>query len=420
MTPMHPQVLLQNFKGNRSASIDEYRANGGYEALTRALLERTPAEVEQMVLAAGLRGRGGAGFPAGKKWSLIPEGAAHPRFVVVNADEMEPGTYKDRMVIHVDPHLIIEGVILTSYAVSAEKAYIFIRPSYESSALILERELEVARREGLLGQNILGSEFSLDIVVHRSAGRYICGEATALLNALMGKRPNPKQPPPYATEKGLWNLPTVVGNVETTACVAPIVRNAITGGSGEPAFTKLYCVSGKVKRPGCYELPMGTPLREIIEEAAGGLPEGSELKAVLPGGVSTRYMTPDLYDTPMDFDSLAKIGHRLGTGAIIVFDQHTCMVAATLNIIQFFARESCGWCTPCREGLPYIRYILTQIESGEGKDEMIPKLRRMSEHLWRTYCAFSPGAVSPLESLLTYFEDEVREHIRMKRCPFRK
>jgi NADH-quinone oxidoreductase subunit F len=421
---MPPKVLFQNFKENRSATLDEYRRSGGYEALTRVLREKSPDEVQKLVEAADLKGRGGAGFSAGKKWALVPDDAPFPRFVVVNADEMEPGTFKDRMAIHVDPHLLIEGVIIACYAIAAEKAYIFIRPSYESAARILEREIEVARQAGYLGKNILGSDFSVDIVVHRSAGRYICGEATALLNALMGKRPNPVQPPPYPTVKGLWGLPTVVSNVETFACVPPIVRNGVEwfkslASTETGAGTKLYCVSGKVNFPGCYELPFGTRLSEIIEVHAGGMPEGSEFKACQPGGTSTRYLPREFYNIEMDFDSLKKVGHRLGTGAIIVFDQHTCMVGATLNIIQFFARESCGWCTPCREGLPYVRDLLTRIENGEGEEEFIPMLRQMSSDLWNSYCAFAPGAASPLESLLTYFEDEVREHIRLKRCPFK-
>jgi NADH-quinone oxidoreductase subunit F len=241
----------------------------------------------------------------------------------------------------------------------------------------------------------------------------------------MGRRPNPKQPPPYPTEKGLWGQPTVLQNVETLACVAPIIRNgpewfknlALTDtGAG----TKLFCVSGKVRQPGSFELPMGVPLSEIIEVHAGGMLPGSEFKACLPGGASTRFMPREFYEIPMDFESLRLAGHRLGTGAIMVFDHKTCLVAATLNLITFFARESCGWCTPCREGLPYIRDLLARIEDGRGEPEFIPMLKRMGEHLWKAYCAFAPGAASPLESLLTYFEDEVQAHIRLGRCPFRE
>jgi NADH-quinone oxidoreductase subunit F len=336
---------------------------------------------------------------------------------------MEPGTFKDRVLIHADPHQIIEGMIITGYSVHAEKGIIFIRTSYENAARILEREIERAKDAGFLGKNILGSDFSMEIAVHRSAGRYICGENTAQINAIEGKRANPIQPPPYATEKGIWGLPTVTHNVETLACVPHIIRNGPEwfknlAKTPTAAGTKLYCVSGPVKNPGCFELPMGSRLSDIIDVYAGGMIEGSRFKACLPGGASTRFLTKEFYDIEMDFDAVKKAGHRMGTGSIIVFDHKTCLVGATLNMVTFFARESCGWCTPCREGLPYIRDILMRIEAGEGKPEYIPMLRKMSKHLWNTYCALAPGAVSPVESLLTYFEDEVQEHILRNKCPF--
>jgi NADH-quinone oxidoreductase subunit F len=337
---------------------------------------------------------------------------------------MEPGTFKDHVLIHADPHMIIEGIIIAGFAAQAEHGIIFIRPEYERAARVLEKEIDIARNEGYLGRNILGSDYSLDIMVHRSAGRYICGEVTAQINALMGKRPNPQQPPPYPTAKGLWGLPTVLSNVESLACLPHIIRNgeqwfkdlALTeAGAG----TKLFAISGKVKRPGCYELPMGVRLSEIIEEHAGGMLEGSEFKACLPGGASTGFLPPEHYDIEMDFQPLRDIGNRLGTGAIMVFDHKTCLVGATLNLIEFFARESCGWCTPCREGLPYIRDILKRIENGDGRPEYIPMLERMCKHLWKAYCAFAPGAVGPVESLLKIFGDEIREHISQKKCPYK-
>jgi NADH-quinone oxidoreductase subunit F len=421
---MYPQVLFKNRKPDRIATLEEYRESGGYQALADVLRNYSPKQVCHVVEESELLGRGGAGFPAAKKWSAVPEDAPHPRYVVANADEMEPGTFKDRFLIHVDPHTIIEGMAIAGYAASAERGIVFIRPSYESSAVILEKEVENARRAGYLGRRILGSDFSFDIVVHRSGGRYICGEGTALLNALMGKRPNPTKPPPYPTVKGLWDRPTIVNNVETLACVPHVMRNGAQWFKGlakteKSAGTKLYCVSGRVNRPGCFELPMGTRLSEIIDEHAGGMLPGSEFKACLPGGASTRFLTKEHYDVAMDFASLAAIGHRLGTAAIIVFDQKTCLVAATLNLTQFFARESCGWCTPCREGLPYLRDLLWRIENGEGREEFLPVIRTMSAQLWNSYCALAPGATSPIESLLTFFEDEVLEHIRRKKCPFR-
>jgi NADH-quinone oxidoreductase subunit F len=420
---MAVQVLFHNRKPDRIATLAEYRQSGGYGALTDVLHRYTHQEVKKLVSDAVLLGRGGAAFPAGVKLESVAEDAPFPRYIICNADEMEPGTFKDRVLLHADPHLLIEGMTITGYAIQAERGIIFIRPEYESAARILEREIDVARDAGYLGKNILGSDYSLEIVVHRSGGRYICGEVTAQMNALMGKRPNPKQPPPHPTEKGLWGLPTDFQNVETLACIAPIIRhgadwfkNLAQTESGHG--TKIYCVSGKVKRPGAYELPMGVRLSEIIEVHAGGMRAGSQFKACLPGGASTRFLPKQFYDIKMDFETLKKEGNRLGTGAIMVFDHKTCLVAATLNLIRFFARESCGWCTPCREGLPYIRDLLERIETGRGRDEYIDTLKRMSTHLWRAYCAFAPGAVSPVESLLTYFEDEVREHIRKQKCPF--
>ena len=421
---MYPQVLLQNRKPDRIATLAEYRQSDGYRAVVDVLRDYSYKDVRQTIMDAGLLGRGGAAFPTGMKLMSIAEDAPFPRYIVCNADEMEPGTFKDRVLIHADPHQIIEGIIIAGYAALAENGIIFIRPEYENGARILEREIAIAKNEGFLGQNILGSNYSLDIVVHRSAGRYICGEVTAQLNALMGKRPNPQQPPPYPTAKGLWGKPTVLSNVETFACIPHIIRKgekwfkdlALTEtGAG----TKVFCISGKVNRPGCYELPMGIRLSEIIAEHAGGMRDGAQFKACLPGGASTCFLPKEHYDVQMDFQSLRDIGNRLGTGAIMVFDHKTCLVGATVNLIEFFARESCGWCTPCREGLPYILDLLKRIERGEGKEVYVSMLEHMCKHLWNAYCAFAPGAVSPVESLLKYFRDEILEHISQKKCPFK-
>ncbi len=420
---MYPQVLFQNRKPDRIATFDEYRQSRGYQALETAFKKLSPKEVKKMVVDSGLRGRGGAGFPAGLKWQGVADAAPFPRYVISNVDEMEPGTFKDRLMTHADPHMVIEGMAIAAYAVSAEKGFIFVRPAYESTAVILEREIKIATDAGYLGKNILGSNFSFDLIVHRSGGRYICGEGTAQINAIMGLRAHPKQSPPRSTDKGLWEKPTVLNNVETLVNVPHIIRNGPEWFKGLAKTktgdgTKLYAVSGKVKRPGCFELPMGTRLSEIIEEHAGGMPAGLKYKTCQPGGASTRFLPKELYDIEMDFDSMKKAGHRLGTGCAIVFDQNTCLVGATLNLIEFFVRESCGFCTPCREGLPFIRDLLWRIEHGEGKEEFIPILRRMSEHMWKSYCAFAPGASMPVESLLTYFGTEVQEHISQKKCPF--
>jgi NADH-quinone oxidoreductase subunit F len=421
---MYPQVIFQNRKPNRIATIDEYRQSGGYQAIATVLQKYSAKELQQLILDSGLQGRGGAGFPAGRKWQGVADNAPFPRYIITNIDEMEPGTFKDRFMAHVDPHMIIEGTILAGYAVSAQKGIIFVRPSYESSALILERELRIAKEAGYLGRNILGSNFSFDMVVHRSGGRYICGEGTAQINAIMGMRAHPKQPPPRSTERGLWEQPTVLNNIETLVNVPHIIRNGPEWFKGlsktkTASGTKLYCVSGKVKNPGCYELPMGTRLSEILEVHGGGMLPGSEFKTCLPGGASTYYLPKKFLDAEMDFDSMKKVGNRLGTGAVIVFDHKTCLVDATLNLMNFFVRESCGWCTPCREALPFIQDLLWRIEAGEGKEEFIPVLRRMSQHTWKSYCAFAPGATMPVTSLLDHFPEEVHEHISRKKCPFK-
>lgn len=419
-----PKILLQNRHTNRIATLAEYRHSGGYEMLTTLLGQSSTQVVRQKIADAVLLGRGGAAFPAGAKLMSVAEEAPFPRYLICNADEMEPGTFKDRILLHADPHQLIEGMVLTAYAVLAEEGIIFIRPEYESAAQILEREVAIARKAGYLGKNICNSNFSFDITIHRSGGRYICGEGSALINALMGRRPNPQKPPPYPTEKGLWGKPTIVNNVETLCYIPHILRHgtewfqglALTEGA---AGTKLFGISGKVNQPGCYELPLGIPLSEIIETHAGGMCPGSEFKACIPGGASTGYVPRQHYHIPMDFESLKAIGNRLGTAAIMVFDHKTCLVAATINLTQFFARESCGWCTPCREGFPYLLDLLQRIENGAGERAHMDKIRQMCHHLTHAYCAFAPGGIAPIESLLAHFEAEVMAHIDAKKCPFK-
>ncbi|MCK9296245.1 MAG: SLBB domain-containing protein [Desulfobulbaceae bacterium] len=422
---MTEKVLFLNQKFDRPATLEEYRENGGYGALALALEKYAPGQVCDLVAESGLRGRGGAGFPTGRKWLSFAGRKQGPRYVVPNTDEMEPGTFKDRVLVNCDPHLVLEGIILAAYAIQADQGIFFIRPSYEQDAQLIEGELNRAREAGYLGKNILGSDFSFDIEVHRSAGRYICGEASAQVRAIQGYRPNPrKMPGLHLTERGLWDQPTLVNNAETLACIPAIVsrgpqwfKKIARTPSG--AGTKLFCVSGRVVRPGCYELPMGTPLREIIEQEAGGMLPGSEFKACLPGGASTRFLPKKQWEVPMDFESLKKIGHQLGTSSIIVFDHNTCLVAATINLLNFFVRESCGWCTPCRDGLPFMRHLLLEIEHGRGKEEYIPMLRSMAGQMRHAYCAFAPGAAEPVLGLLEYFEDEVREHLSRGKCPCR-
>jgi len=417
-------ILFKHNRPERVITCDEYRAEGGFSALRTALSDMSPAEVQQATIDSGLRGRGGAGFPTGKKWSFVPRDLPGPRYLICNADEMEPGTYKDRILLEKNPYLLIEGMTLAAYALGVEHAFVFIRRGYEQAADNLRQGIAEAQRTGLLGQNILNSGFSLRIEVHQSAGRYICGEETALMNALEGKRANPRAKPPFPAIKGLWGQPTVVNNVETLANIPAIITQGpawwkAQAATAEAAGTKLFCVSGHIANPECFELPLGISLGAIIDGPCGGMREGSVFKACIPGGASTPYLTKEHWDLSMDFDPVAKAGSRLGTGGIIVFDQHSCMVAATLNMIRFYARESCGWCTPCREGLPFVQQILERIESGRGAIDDIQILREHVHLLNYAFCALAPGAMGPLDGLLRHFDDELQEHISKKRCPFR-
>ena len=411
--------LTGNIKPNLSpVTLEDYRRAGGYEGLVRALKDMAPADVIGAVKDSGLRGRGGAGFPTGVKWSLVPQSeSAGQKYVVVNADEMEPGTFKDRLLMEADPHQLIEGVAIAAYAVQADVAYIFLRGEYHRAARRLEQALKDACGAGYLGRNILGSDFNLDIHLHTSAGRYICGEETALLNSLEGKRATPRAKPPYPQVSGLWGRPTVVNNVETLCNVPHIVRNGADWyrglGRGQDAGTKLFGVSGRVKRPGLWELPMGTPIRVLIEEYAGGMKEGYALRGFLPGGASTDFLLPEHLELPMDFDAMMKAGSRLGTGTMVVLDDRTCPVRMVLNLQRFFAQESCGWCTPCRDGLPWVVEILEGLLAGRGRPEDLDRLEQLARLMGpgNTFCALAPGAAEPLQSALKYFRADFERYL---------
>src|SRR6185369_10904434 len=389
------QILLKHTRPGHCLSFDEYRSTGGFEALAHALRDMTPADVQQNVIDSCMRGRGGAGFPTGKKWSFVPRDLPGPRYLICNSDEMEPGTYKDRVLLERNPHLLVEGMTLACYALGVQHAYIFVRYGYEQAAENLRASIAAAHRAGFLGSNILGSGFSLELDVHQSAGRYICGEETALINALEGKRANPRVKPPFPAVKGLWGQPTVVNNVETLANIPAIIARGPAWWKGlaampEAAGPKLFCISGHVRNTECFELPLGMTLGEIIDGPGGGMRPGSTFKACIPGGASTPYFRQEHWDVSMDFDPVAKAGSRLGTGGIVVFDQNTCMVAATLNLTRFYARESCGWCTPCREGLPFVQHILERIEDGRGELADIAILREHVRMLNYAFCALAP------------------------------
>lgn len=420
--------LTKNIRpGQAPFSLKEYEKAGGYQAVRKALA-MTPQDVQNSVKASNLRGRGGAGFPTGMKWSFVPMGpeARRPKYLIVNADEMEPGTFKDRLLLEGDPHQIIEGIILCAYAIEAEQSFIFVRWAYKSAVKRLQQAIAEAYASGYLGKNILGSGYSLDLRIHGSAGRYICGEETALLNALEGKRATPRAKPPFPQVCGLFGKPTIVNNAETIANIPHIINNGAEWFKGlsksADAGTKLFGVSGRVRKPGIWELPMGVTVRELLEEHAGGMQDGYAFRGVIPGGASTDFLIKDHLDVKMDFDSVIKAGSRLGTGTMIVLDDKTCPVGFVHNLIKFFARESCGWCTPCREGLPWIEKMLHAIENGEGELADIDILAQQCKLLGpgNTYCALAPGAVEPLQSAIKYFRDDFERHIREKKCPWEK
>jgi NADH-quinone oxidoreductase subunit F len=420
--------LTQHIRpGEEPLDLKEYERAGGYQALHKALRDMAPEEVTQIVKDSNLRGRGGAGFPTGQKWSFVPMGddAPHPKYLVANADEMEPGTFKDRLLVEGSPHQMVEAAIISAYAIQADIAYIFLRWAYKLAAERLTKAIAAAYAGNYLGKNILGSGYNLELHLHVSAGRYMCGEETGLLNSLEGKRANPRTKPPFPPAVGLFGKPTIINNVETLCNVPHIVNNGAEWfkslSHSEDSGTKLYGVSGKVKNPGLWELPMGTTIREILEEHAGGMRDGLKLRGLLPGGASTDFLIEEHLDVKMDFASVQKVGSRLGTGTMIVLDDQTCPVGMLQNLEHFFAQESCGWCTPCRDGLPWTAKILQALEEGQGELRDVERLALHTKLLGpgRTFCPLAPGAMEPLQSALKYFREDFERHIREKGCPWR-
>lgn len=420
--------LTKNIRpGEEPLDLRGYEQAGGYQALRKALQQMTPKKVQEEVSNSNLRGRGGAGFPTGKKWSFVPmgDGAPRPKYLVVNADEMEPGTFKDRLLLEGDPHLVVESAIVSAYAIEANVAYIFLRWAYKLAEKRLQKAIFEAYEGGYLGKNILGSGYSLELHLHVSAGRYMCGEETGLLNALEGKRAIPRAKPPFPQVSGLWGKPTIVNNVETLCNIPHIIENGSEWftqlSRSRDSGTKLYGVSGKVMKPGLWELPMGTPIREILEEHAGGMRDGCKFRALLPGGASTDFLTEQHLDVPMDYGSVEKAGSRLGTGTMIILDDQTCPVGMVQNLEKFFAQESCGWCTPCRDGLPWTAQTLQALEDGRGESRDLERLALHTKLLrpGHTFCALAPGAMEPLQSALKYFREDFERHIREKRCAWR-
>ena len=397
-----------------------YESLRGFEALKMAL-NQSPADTLNTIKEAVVKGRGGAGFPAGIKWSLMAPPDGGPRYLVCNADEMEPGTFKDRLLMERLPLQLIEGMLISAYAIGATAGYIFIRGEYILAAERLTAALEELRANNLVGDNILGSDFSFDLHVHTGAGRYICGEETALINCLEGRRANPRTKPPFPQVAGAWGRPTVVNNVETLHNVSAIILHGSkwyqdlpkAKGVVETPGTKLFGCSGLVNDPGLWELPFGYTAREIIEDFAGGMQEGKKLKAWLPGGASTDFLTAEHLDTVVDFDTIQKAGSRMGTGLIMVVDEEQDMVPLLRNLEVFFQRESCGWCTPCRDGLPWGVKLLTAINDGQGQIGDVEKLEGLTRDLWigKTFCAHAPGAMEPLMSAIKYFRPEFDQKI---------
>jgi NADH-quinone oxidoreductase subunit F len=429
-----PLTHLVNLK--QPLDFNGYVLAGGYMGASKAVKECSPKEVLAIVSDSGLKGRGGAGFPTGMKWSCVPALQENPpqgvyaqqgnSYLICNGDEMEPGTFKDRYLLEGVPHQLIEAMIIASYTISANKAFIFLRGEYHVAAQRLQKAIDEAYESNWLGGHIQGTDYQLDLYLHTSAGRYICGEETALINALEGKRANPRAKPPFPQVSGLFGKPTVVNNVETLSNLPHILKHGSEWFKGlsphsDPG-TKMYAACGQVKNPGLWELPMGVTIRELLYEHAGGMQDGLQLKGLLPGGASTDFLTAEHLDTPMDFDSIGKAGSRLGTGGLIVLGDKHCPVAMVLNLLRFFAQESCGWCTPCRDGTAWAVEILTRIEQGNGTAADLTQLHELCDFMWlgKTHCALAPGAVEPLKSAMRYFKADFEQHIEQGCCTYKE
>src|SRR5579863_1966530 len=421
--PAEVPVISRLFGIKDSQKLEVYLAHDGYKGMERALKELTPEQVVDEVKKSNLRGRGGAGFPTGMKWSFVPKESAKPKYVLCNADESEPGTCKDRPLMEMMPHQLIEGVVIAGRAVSSHQGYIYVRGEYRYVLEILDEAVEEAYKAGYLGKNILGSGFDFDLVTHTGAGAYECGEESALMESLEGKRGYPRIRPPFPAVVGLYGSPTVINNAETLSSVPCII---LRGGEwysslGTPrnGGTRLYSISGHVNRPGIYELPLGFNLKRMIEEVAGGVRDGKKVKAVIPGGSSCPLLSADEIDVALDFDSVAKIGSMLGSGGTVVIDEDTCMVDVARRIMHFYAHESCGWCIPCREGTTWLRKLLDRFHDGGGRAEDIPLIDELSKNmLGRTFCPLGDAAAMPTISIVKKWRNEFEDHLRGK-CPYK-
>jgi len=414
-------ILTKRWGKPGSATLDSYRADGGYRTLEKAL-SMDPGAIVEEVKRSNLRGRGGAGFATGLKWTFLPKDI-RPRYLTVNADESEPGTFKDRYIIEHDPHMLIEGIAITAWALDIHLAYVYIRGEFAKQARILEKAIEEARAAGILGPSLLGKQgFDLDIHVHRGAGAYICGEESALLESLEGKKGYPRLKPPFPAVVGLWGKPTIINNVETIANIPWIVEHGGAAfaalGTGKSGGTRLFCVSGHVNRPGVYEKPVHYNLKQLIMEDCGGIVGGRKVKAVIPGGSSAPVLAAHEIDVSMEFDALKAAGTMAGSGGVIVFDESTCLVRALARICKFYAEESCGQCTPCREGTSWMEGVCERLEHGHAIAADVAKLEQLAGNIGgQTICALGDAAAMPVQSFVKKFRDEFLRHAEERRCP---
>ena len=424
--PRHPQetpLISRMFGVKDSRKIDVYLQHHGYQSLEKALKEMTPAAIIDEVKKSNLRGRGGAGFPTGMKWSFVPKDNPKPKYVICNADESEPGTCKDRPLMEMDPHQLIEGMIIAGRAIGANRGFIYIRGEYRYVLDLVETAIEEAYQRGYLGKNILGSGFDYDLLIHTGAGAYECGEESALMESLEGKRGYPRIKPPFPAVVGLYGCPTIINNVETLSAVPAIIREGgeayANRGTPKNGGTRLLCVAGHINKPGIYEIPLGMNMKDFIYGMAGGIPNGKKLKAVIPGGSSCPLLTAEEIDVPMDYDSVAKIGSMMGSGGMVVMDEDTCMVDMARRIMHFYAHESCGWCIPCREGTTWLRKMLERFHAGFGRSEDIDMMAELSKNmLGRTFCPLGDAAAMPTIRIVQKWRSEFEEHLN-GRCAYK-
>src|SRR6266480_4631989 len=420
-SPLETKVLTFRSGLPNSAALDTYLATEGYKGFLNAVA-MTPEAIIEEVKSSNLRGRGGAGFPTGLKWSFVPRSSPKPKYIVINADESEPGTCKDRLLMEYDPHQMIEGILIAGLAMDSHKGYLYIRGEYRYLIDHMDRAIAEAYAQGYLGKNILGTGFDFDLYTHSGAGAYECGEETALLDSLEGKRGIPRMKPPFPAVAGAWASPTLLNNVETFSAIPSIIRDggAAFSALGTPknGGTRLVCISGHVNKPGVYELPLGYPMLKAIYEVAGGIPGDKKLKAVVPGGSSCPVLRAEECDIPMDYDTLTKIGSMLGSGGMVVMDETTDMVKVALRIMRFYAHESCGWCIPCREGTSWLRKTLVRFHDGMGQRDDIGLIGDLAKNmLGRTFCPLGDAAALPTISIVEKWAAEFEAHLNGRPCP---